>query len=59
MLLSPSGEVIQAVIDESTGVPELDQAALTVARRYRWEPVVENGCAVPAVAQVPISFAVR
>jgi TonB family protein len=59
MLISPSGDVIDALIEQSTGSQELDQAALRVARRYRWEPVVENGCTVPAWVEVPISFAVR
>lgn len=59
MLISPTGEVMDALIEQSTGSRDLDQAALRVARRYQWEPVVVNGCTVPAWVEVPISFAVR
>ena len=55
-LVDASGDVIDTRLQESSGHALLDQAALRVARRFRFVPATEDGCAVPVWIAFPITF---
>lgn len=50
------GRVRQVRIEESSGDEGLDDAALWVGERMRFEPATYQGRKVPAVVQVPVKF---
>jgi periplasmic protein TonB len=50
------GRVEDASLDETSGTPRLDEAAVKVARAYRLLPPTENGKAVPGCGSLPIRF---
>ena len=50
------GTTAHAVVSESSGFEALDEAALRVAREFRWEPAENRGEAVPVWVQLPIRF---
>ncbi len=51
-----TGKVVKATVANSSGSSRLDQAAVEAAQRIRCKPYVENGRAVAATANQPISF---
>ena len=53
------GTTANAVVSETSGFQALDEAALRVAREFRWEPAENRGEAVPVWIQVPLSFQVH
>lgn len=54
-----NGNVGQARIIDSTGHPELDEAALSVVRIMKFVPAENKGKPVDAWVQLPISFATQ
>jgi protein TonB len=57
--VSAAGTVDSLSVFESSGVPSLDQAALTAVRSWRFEAARQAGRAVPAVINVPVRFEMR
>lgn len=51
------GTVRSMDVVESSGFPELDQAAVRAAVRWRFHPATRDGVAVRARIEVPITFA--
>jgi TonB family protein len=54
--VSPKGEVLEARIKMSSGIPELDQHALTKSREIVFDPVPSNGLQEPVVGTVIFRF---
>ena len=57
--IDEAGSVQDVRIDESSGHPALDEAALAVADVYRFAPALNRQEPVPVWVSFPISFAVR
>ena len=55
-MVSPSGRVVDVQLQESSGYVLMDQAALRVARQFRFEPATEDGCPVTVWVAFPITF---
>jgi protein TonB len=54
------GVVTAAQVAKSSGVPELDQAAVDwVKGHWRYKPAVQNGVAVPSNTQAAVKFDLR
>jgi len=56
--LDSSGKVLRARIDESSGTPSLDQAAVTAARRWRFAMDRIDGKPVASYAKLPFAFVI-
>ena len=57
MVISAQGQVTQATVVQSSGYPELDQAAIAwVQQHWRYKPALQNGQAVPSQAQAAVKF---
>ena len=54
--VSATGRVENASLEESSGIPRLDEAAVRVAKAYGLLPPTENGKAVPGCSSLPIRF---
>lgn len=54
--VSPKGEVLEARIKATSGIPELDQHALTKAREIVFDPVPPNGLQEPVTGTVLFRF---
>jgi len=54
--IAPDGRVSRVQVLESTGHPRLDAAALEALGRWRFRPRTEDGVAVPAEIDHPVSF---
>jgi TonB family protein len=54
VLVNTDGSVARVV--QSSGHPLLARAAIEAAKKYRYEPFVQNGAAVPAIFWVEIDF---
>ena len=50
------GRVTRVGLDRSSGFEDLDQAAMTAARRWYIEPAIEGGRAVASTVRVPVEF---
>lgn len=57
--IGADGLVATAVVDQSSGNPRLDEAALAAIRKARFKPYMRNGVAYPARAKVPFDFVKR
>ena len=57
--IDESGEVKNQRIQEGSGHPALDEAALRVAPVFRFTPALNRDRAVPAWVQLPITFTTR
>jgi protein TonB len=55
--LDARGEQRELTLLRSSGVPSLDQAALTAVSRWRFRAEMRDGQAVPSRVQIPIEFA--
>jgi TonB family protein len=53
--LSPRGAVLDAVLESAT-VPAFGEAALAVARQWRFLPGVKDGQAVESQVSMPLVF---
>ncbi|MCY3845008.1 MAG: energy transducer TonB [Acidobacteria bacterium] len=52
--IGPTGEVVD--IEVLRSVPELDEAAVTAVRQWRYEPTLVDGVAVPVLMTVTVNF---
>jgi TonB family protein len=57
--IEDDGTVGRTVVDESSGHPALDQAAMAVADVYRFTPALNREEPVPVWVSFPITFQVR
>lgn len=57
--IEANGEVQEVVLNESSGVDALDQAALKVAEIIKFTPALNRDQAVPVWISLPIRFQVR
>jgi protein TonB len=57
MVISAQGDVTQATVLQSSGFPELDQAAIAwVQSHWKYKPALQNGQAVPSQSQAAVKF---
>lgn len=54
--LDANGNPVDVEVVERSGSRDLDRAALTAVRKWRFEPAVRNGKAVSSTVQVPVDF---
>lgn len=57
--LDAAGKVVETRVDESSGHPSLDDAALRVADRMEFTPAMNRDRAVAVWVSIPITFRVR
>jgi TonB family protein len=53
------GPVTNTLVAQSSGSPQLDQAALSVSDLFVFSPALNNDQHVPAWVQFPITFEAR
>lgn len=58
-LVHADGTVRDTVISEPSGSPRLDQAAVTIVRRWLFKPATENGKPVQAWLYANVRFELR
>jgi len=56
LVIGTDGRVSQVGLERSSGFDDLDQAAMTAARGWRFEPAIEAGRAVVSMVRVPVEF---
>ena len=55
--VGPTGEVANAAVAQSSGFPELDQAAVAwVMGHWKYKPAVQDGVAVTSTTQAAVKF---
>ena len=54
--VSAAGRAALVKVQQSSGHPDLDQAAKSAVERWRFEPAMQGGQAVPGAANVPVQF---
>jgi protein TonB len=55
--VGPTGEVTNAAVAQSSGFPELDQAAVAwVMGHWKYKPAVQDGVAVTSTTQAAVKF---
>lgn len=54
--VAADGQWLDAIVLESSGWPELDEAAQVATRKWRYLPASEDGVPVPGEIRVPVSF---
>ncbi len=54
--IDAQGVVSAARVERSTGDPRLDNSALAAAKRWRFNPEIKDGKAVPSRVRVPVTF---
>ena len=59
LLVATDGSVASVRIARSSGHRLLDAAALTAARRWRFDPARENGAPAEQWVEIPVQFALR
>ncbi len=60
IVVSADGSVASASVLQSSGFPELDQAAMAwVTAHWKYKPATQNGQAVPAQVQAAVKFDLR
>jgi len=60
IVISAEGNVASANVIQSSGFPELDQAAVTwVVAHWKYKPALQNGQPVPSQAQAAVKFDLR
>ena len=57
--IDETGEVLRRLVDNSSGHPALDEAALRVADVYRFSPARNGDRHVPVWVSFPITFKVQ
>jgi periplasmic protein TonB len=58
-LIDEEGVVAEAQVEQASGHQALDQAAVRVARQFRFSPALNRGEPVPVWVQIPIRFETR
>ena len=57
LTISAAGDVTNAQVATSSGVPELDQTAVTwVTAHWKYKPAIQNGVPVPSTTQAEVVF---
>lgn len=56
LFIDQEGNVLRALVHESSGSPVLDEAALSVVDVMEYEPAINRGEAVPVWVQINITF---
>ncbi|MBH1508927.1 energy transducer TonB [Stenotrophomonas maltophilia] len=54
--VAADGQWLDAIVLQSSGWPELDEAAQVATRKWRYLPASEDGVPVPGEIRVPVSF---
>ncbi|RTQ85992.1 MULTISPECIES: energy transducer TonB [Stenotrophomonas] len=54
--VAADGQWLGATVLQSTGWPELDEAAQAATRKWQYLPASEDGVPVPGKIRVPVSF---
>jgi len=54
--IDSNGGVLDVEVEKSSGNRNLDRAAITAAKRWRFNPEVKNGQRVPSRVRVPVEF---
>ncbi|HDS1677109.1 energy transducer TonB [Stenotrophomonas forensis] len=54
--VAADGQWLDAIVLQSSGWPELDEAAQAATRKWRYLPASEDGVPVPGEIRVPVSF---
>jgi periplasmic protein TonB len=54
--VSPDGRPIAVDLAQTSGYPILDTAALAAVRQWRFNPAIQAGRPVAAIAEVPVRF---
>lgn len=54
--VTADGQWLGATVLQSTGWPELDEAAQVATRKWQYLPASEDGVPVPGEIRVPVSF---
>lgn len=54
--ISPAGTVDEVTLEQSSGHPVLDRAALAGVRRWRFHPAAHGGVPVPCEVSIPVAF---
>lgn len=54
--VASDGQWVGATVLQSSGWPELDEAAQAARRKWRYLPASEDGVPVPGEIRVPVSF---
>lgn len=54
--VAADGQWVGATVLQSSGWPELDEAAQAATRKWRYLPASEDGVPVPGEIRVPVSF---
>jgi protein TonB len=56
VMVTPTGECADVKVDETSGTPSLDEAALVAVRRWRFNPATRAGHTFETTLRVPITF---
>ncbi|MBX9849339.1 MAG: energy transducer TonB [Rhodocyclaceae bacterium] len=59
VFVNKSGEASQVSLDQSSGYPRLDEAALAAVQKWRFVPAQRNGALVAAWVYVPLVFTIE
>lgn len=54
--IDSSGGVLDVEVERSSGNRNLDRAAITAAKRWRFNPEVRNGQKIASRVRVPVEF---
>ncbi|MGH8155106.1 MAG: energy transducer TonB, partial [Rhodanobacteraceae bacterium] len=54
--INAQGEVIDVKVEKSSGYRVLDQAAVAAARKWRFNPGIQNGKPSGGVVRIPVNF---
>lgn len=57
--LDRQGKQVALQVLRSSGVPSLDQAALSAVKKWQFLPELHNGIGVPSRVHIPIEFAIK
>ena len=57
--VTPTGDIAEVVVHQSSGFSLLDQSALAAVNQWTFEPAYRNGLAIEAWVQVPVNFIIR
>lgn len=59
LMITAEGKVAELKVNQSSGFPRLDQAALDAVERWRYEPARRNGVAIEYRYLQPVRFALN